>query len=429
MYDERREKFSIRDVILQILFVVIFILILIWLFPMKGDITSAVDPLYQSIFNDNINTMKDAAQDYFTTSRLPSKVGDTVKLTLSEMLEMKIVLPFLDSNSNQCDLSESYVEITKMDDEYVLKINLSCTDNEDYVLVYMGCYDYCDTDICEKEEDKTNTNTNTNTDTKKDPDPTPTKTVSYEYSKTFAKVYSAWSAWSDSIIYVDADGITAGCTDLKCIETSSAQEKIGTVTISKWVSTGSTGEAIEKTTYSNYLGTYYEYTCDEYSNAYFYKIGSYYYKTDGETYVDTKNYSYIPDDTAEYVYKFVGFNDDSCVEQSDCSDCCTSKPYIIEIYKRTAVSTSYMTKTSAGTVCTSLEKTAIKVYGPKTVFVTYKQNWVKQTETQDIYATIKRYKYKTRTLLNDSYTLTKWSTSSNNTSLINSGYKLTGNTK
>ena len=36
MYEERNDRFSFRDVILQLLFVVLFIFILLWLFPTKG---------------------------------------------------------------------------------------------------------------------------------------------------------------------------------------------------------------------------------------------------------------------------------------------------------------------------------------------------------------------------------------------------------
>ena len=35
MYEERRESFSVRDLILQVLFIVLFVFILIWLFPTK----------------------------------------------------------------------------------------------------------------------------------------------------------------------------------------------------------------------------------------------------------------------------------------------------------------------------------------------------------------------------------------------------------
>ena len=161
MYNERRDSFSMKTVIVQFLFVALFIFILIWLFPMKSDLKNALNNssettdlsvFYDKIFNDNVIAMKDAAKSYYTTARLPKNVGDKVSMTLGEMLDKKIILPFVDSKGKQCSLTDSYVEITKYDEEFVMKVNLKCSEQENYLLVYMGCYDYCSTAICEKNQ-------------------------------------------------------------------------------------------------------------------------------------------------------------------------------------------------------------------------------------------------------------------------------------
>ena len=36
MYEERRNTFSIKDIVLQLMMVVLFVLIMIWLFPTKS---------------------------------------------------------------------------------------------------------------------------------------------------------------------------------------------------------------------------------------------------------------------------------------------------------------------------------------------------------------------------------------------------------
>ena len=38
MYEDRKEKFSIRDLVLQILFILLFIFLLMWLFPTRSDV-------------------------------------------------------------------------------------------------------------------------------------------------------------------------------------------------------------------------------------------------------------------------------------------------------------------------------------------------------------------------------------------------------
>lgn len=98
MYEERRNTFNFKDIILQLLFVVLFVLIMIWLFPTKSylkdnfvgkeelnsEISEQLQALYGRLFADNIESMKDAAQGYFTNARLPQKVGDSVTLTLEK---------------------------------------------------------------------------------------------------------------------------------------------------------------------------------------------------------------------------------------------------------------------------------------------------------------------------------------------------------
>ena len=160
MYEERKESFSVRSLILQILFVVLTVFLLLWLFPTKNYVkdyandafTEKLQPLYNQIYSQNITTMKEAAISYFTTDRLPQKEGDSVTLTLQEMLDMKLVLPFTDKYGKTCDTRNSYVTLTKKSEEYEMKVNLKCSKEEDYIIVHLGCYSYCKTAICEKEE-------------------------------------------------------------------------------------------------------------------------------------------------------------------------------------------------------------------------------------------------------------------------------------
>ena len=168
MYNTNNEnsRISIKNLIIQFLFVALIIFLLIWLFPLKSDVknlnssttndndgsSSALAVLVDRIFNENIIAMKDGAKSYYTTSRIPKNVGDKVKMTLGEMLDKKIVLPFTDKKGKACSTTDSYVEITKYDEEFIMKVNLKCGEEENYLLVYMGCYDYCTTGLCEKNQ-------------------------------------------------------------------------------------------------------------------------------------------------------------------------------------------------------------------------------------------------------------------------------------
>jgi hypothetical protein len=116
MYNENSEKiFSVRSFILKVILVILFVFLLMWLFPMPN-----LKPVYDRIFADNIDTMKDAAKSYFTVERLPKEVNKSVRMTLDEMLSMKLLLPLADSDNKLCDGRNSYVEIMKTDTEYLI---------------------------------------------------------------------------------------------------------------------------------------------------------------------------------------------------------------------------------------------------------------------------------------------------------------------
>ena len=226
MYEERKESFSVRSLILQILFVVLTVFLLLWLFPTKNYVkdyandafTEKLQPLYNQIYNQNIITMKEAAINYFTNDRLPSKVGESVTITLKEMQDKKLVLDLIDSNNKKCDVEKSSVKVEKLDNEYLMTVKLECSDASNYIEVHLGCYDYCKASgVCEKKETPVIKPTN------------PTKPVisekkyQYEYEKiTDGKWgdFGEWSQWSK-------DTITK--TEYRNVETKEVTEKTGTL--------------------------------------------------------------------------------------------------------------------------------------------------------------------------------------------------------
>lgn len=204
-------KFSLRDVLFQFLFVALFIFILLLLFPSKNYMNEMKSELLNNdgnsqeqtsklvtsaIFNQNITTMKEASILYFTTPRLPQKQGDSVKLTLKELLDKHLVVAPLDEKGNVCDTEKSYIIMTKDKDEYVLKVNLKCGSEEDYILTYLGCYDYCQGTVCENKA-KQPTKTVTKTETKKEVTPVKPTNLSYQYEYKLNGKWSDWSNWSE----------------------------------------------------------------------------------------------------------------------------------------------------------------------------------------------------------------------------------------
>ena len=110
MYTEERKGSLLKSFILKLILIIIFVLLLIWLvpWPNMNAYIDALNPLKDQIFNANIQEMKNAAITYYTTERLPENVGDVKKMTLQEMLDMKLLLPFVDKNGDSCDVTASF---------------------------------------------------------------------------------------------------------------------------------------------------------------------------------------------------------------------------------------------------------------------------------------------------------------------------------
>ena len=135
---ENKNSNFIRDLLVKLLLIVIFVFLLMKLIPMPN-----LTAIYDGVFSNNINSMKDAAKSYYTVERMPDEVGKSSKMTLQEMLDQNLLLPFVDKDGKACDTKKSYVKVTKGETEYELRVSLTCDGETKYVIEKIGCYDFC----------------------------------------------------------------------------------------------------------------------------------------------------------------------------------------------------------------------------------------------------------------------------------------------
>ena len=267
MYEERKEKFSFKSFFLTFLLVLLFIFLMLWLFPTRNYVDEKLqstydlerlEVLYDEIFANNVARMKDAAIGYFTNERMPKKVGESKKLTLQEMYDLHLVLKIKDKDGKPCDTEKSYVEMTKYTEEYRLKVNLSCGTQEDYIIVYLGCYDYCN-GICEKriptpsqttakEEETFNPEPTPSNPTPNDPTPDNpiAKKYLYEYKLVVedSKTCENWTDWNKNEVKP---------SDLVKVESKQVEEFVGYKTIKVPVTKT---ETITKQVTESYISKY-----------------------------------------------------------------------------------------------------------------------------------------------------------------------------
>ena len=76
----KRNGFSLLDLLVKIVFAIIFILILIWLFNKK---VPNMKPFYSNVFRENIKYMQDAGEAYFTDDKMPKEGNDNSDIILN----------------------------------------------------------------------------------------------------------------------------------------------------------------------------------------------------------------------------------------------------------------------------------------------------------------------------------------------------------
>ena len=137
--NERRSGFSIADLLVKIIFAALFIFILIWLFEKK---VPNMTPFYSNVFRENIKYMQEAGESYFTDDKMPKNIGESTKISLGEMFDKRLLLPFVDENGHSCNQYDSYVSVTKTDIGYELKTNLVCNNESNFTIKILGCHTY-----------------------------------------------------------------------------------------------------------------------------------------------------------------------------------------------------------------------------------------------------------------------------------------------
>ena len=211
MYMDEKNS-SVKPLFIRIILIVLALFILMIIFPTKGFVTNYVDKKIgnTSNFNNNLIAMATAGSGYFTKSRLPQNTNDKVKMTLKEMLDKKMITNLTDSSGVSCSTKKSYVEVTKKEDEYTMKVNLSCSEKEDYIVLHMGL------------------------DGTQFPS-TSTARCSFVKNLDEAWSYGSWSSWSTNKII--EDGTNQVQTTTKKVVTGSktvAKEQIETAQATKY---------------------------------------------------------------------------------------------------------------------------------------------------------------------------------------------------
>ena len=149
MYSNNKKGFSILDLLVKIIFAALLIFIIVWLFQKKMPKID-LNPLYSNMYRENLSYMQDAGENYFTDDKMPTEIGETIRISLEEMEKKNLIIPFVDKEGKSCDVKNSYVSVTKLEEGYELRTNLICGKESNFVIKTLGCHTYCPNNNCEK---------------------------------------------------------------------------------------------------------------------------------------------------------------------------------------------------------------------------------------------------------------------------------------
>lgn len=160
--DEQR-GFPCKPFLLRLLLVIILVFLIVGILPQTVKPSVIINikskneyfsPLTSKKYSADLVGMKEIALAYYTEEKLPDNVGDSSTLTLNDMQKQNLTTTFIGENNNTYDSEHSYVRLTNIGQDYLLKVNLKDGKRECYLLVHLGTYAYCDKDICEKRINK-----------------------------------------------------------------------------------------------------------------------------------------------------------------------------------------------------------------------------------------------------------------------------------
>lgn len=155
MYESKKEKFDWKGLIVKIFIILAVLILFLMIFPLGGKKKDN----YSDDFKDNLTKLKDVGGSYFDKDNLPSEVGDSIKVSLKDLINNKKI-DALKVGKTTCNEDDSYIKIVKKSKGYELETTLICGSEKNTSYSYLGCIDNC-------EEETTTTTTTTTTTIKK----------------------------------------------------------------------------------------------------------------------------------------------------------------------------------------------------------------------------------------------------------------------
>lgn len=131
MYEDKEVSTNWVKIGLRIVSVILIVLIIFKVVEIIKDNQSNV--IEKDKMKEKIVSLESAGKNHFKEELLPVNVGDSVTVTLEELIKEELIEEIKDINDNTCNLEKSNVKVFRLDSEYQYKSTLICDNYEDYL--------------------------------------------------------------------------------------------------------------------------------------------------------------------------------------------------------------------------------------------------------------------------------------------------------
>lgn len=164
MYEDNERRISWLGILKRILKLIIIIIIIFAIILLITKCTrnisnnrknKIIEPEPVSL-KAQVNNVQEATLKYLSKENLPTEINSSKTIKLKYLINKNLIGNIEDSSGNVCDTSNSYSEVTRLENNYAVKTSLKCGKNSDYKVIYIGCFENCENGgICVGEENST----------------------------------------------------------------------------------------------------------------------------------------------------------------------------------------------------------------------------------------------------------------------------------
>lgn len=129
MYQENNESIQWMKLILRLVIVLLVVLLSMkFIFIINNNKLGSKD----TTFENNLKYIDKISKDYFNESNIPSSTGETKEYKISDILSSEQI-EYMNKNYGYVDYKDSYIKVTRLDNEYQISTYISYDGNTNYV--------------------------------------------------------------------------------------------------------------------------------------------------------------------------------------------------------------------------------------------------------------------------------------------------------